>query len=182
MTTIVPDPDVRLGPFTTDDVVASTIEIPYETEDGTPVDLSGAVPSTTLIAPDGSTAVATSTIVAGILEVDLPAVPFEDPGEWTIATTFTYDSGNVLTAPGVRFVVEDVSSGWLTIHTIRLEWRDAPSSDVVLWRLLEVARLQVDTYTPEPKPLRPATSGTRSKRTRRRSGSGTTSSRSVRSR
>ena len=156
MSTIVPDPDVVLGPFTVDDVVVSTIVIPYEEEDGTPVDLTGWTPSTTLLAPDGAPIAAASTIDAnGALAVVLPGAAFEKPGEWAISTTFVTDAGSTLRVPGIRFVVEDVATGWLTLYSIRQEWRDAPSSDVVLFRLLEVAKSQVIAYTPEPIPARP---------------------------
>jgi hypothetical protein len=156
MSTIVPDPDVRLGPFTTDDVVADTIVIPYEDDDGTPVDLTGSTPSTTLLAPDGAPAAAASTIDPdGALAVVLPAVPFDKPGEWALSTTLVTGTGSTVRVPGVRFVVEDVATGWLTLYEIRQEWRDAPASDVVLFRLLEVAKSQVLAYTPEPIPARP---------------------------
>lgn len=156
MTTIVPDPDVRPGPFATDDVVAHTLVIPYETPDGDVVDLTGWIPSTTIVAPDGAPFAATSSIDPdGALVVLFPGIPFDKPGEWSISTVFETTDGSTLRVPGVRFVVEDVATGWLTLAEIRQEWRDAPSLDVVLYRLLDVARLQVEAYTPEPLPPRP---------------------------
>lgn len=157
MSTIVPDPDIRLGPFTTDDVIADIIVLPYvDDETGAPVDLTGWTPTTTLLAPDGAPSLASSTIdPSGALAVVLPAVPFDKPGEWSISTTFATDTGSTLRVPGETFVVEDVATGWLTLHGIRQEWRDAPTNDVVLFRLLEVAKSQVLAYTPEPIPARP---------------------------
>jgi hypothetical protein len=163
MSTIVPDPDVTFGPFATGDVVTWTLEVPYETPDGVPVSLpDDQTPTSTLVAPDGVTVAAASAIVddgtgtRNVLSVTLPGGPFTLPGEWAISTTLTdAGDGSTVRIPGVRFVVEDVASGWLTLAEIRQEWRDAPSLDVVLWRLLEVARVQVLAYTPEPVPVLP---------------------------
>jgi len=159
--TIVPDPDVTVGPFAAGDVVTSTTLIPYETPDGDPVSLDETdVPTSTLLAPDGTTQPATSSIVddgtgtRNVLAFTFPGDAFTLPGEWATSTILAGADGSVR-LPGVRFIVQDVSSGWLTLFDIRAEWRDAPASDVVLWRLLEIARVQVDEYTPEPKPLRP---------------------------
>ena len=101
------------------------------------------------------TAAASTIDPSGALAVVLPAVPFDKPGEWSLSTTFVTPDGSTLRVPGIRFVVEDVATGWLTLYEIRQEWRDAPSLDVVLFRLLEVAKSQVIAYTPEPVPARP---------------------------
>jgi hypothetical protein len=159
---IIPDPDTSVGPFTVDDVAAWDLLVPYETVDGSPVSLpADDVPTTLLVDPSGASVPAVSSIVddgsgtRNVLSITFPGAAFEHAGEWTFSTALASTDGSVVGIPGLRFAVEDVSSGWLTIAQIRQEWRDAPSSDVVLLRLLEIARSQVDAYTPEPKPARP---------------------------
>lgn len=46
-------------------------------------------------------------------------------------------------------VVVQADDGWHTLPSARSEWRDAPTSDVRLWTLLQVAQGQVLAYAPE---------------------------------
>lgn len=138
------------GPWYTDDAITGPVLIRYVDEEGNPVDLTGAVPTgARLVDPSGVTIPATA-VVAGTapdtyLEVTLPGDPFTGPGVWAVDAALTSQVGTFRPAP-LQFVVEDEFTGWHTVRGIRPLWRDAPRSDVVLYRLLQVARDQVVTY------------------------------------
>ena len=51
--------------------------------------------------------------------------------------------------PDARFVVQDPDDEWHTLDTIRDEWQDAEFiPDVTLWKLLNMAKVQVVTFAP----------------------------------
>lgn len=83
-----------------------------------------------------------------------PAEPLIRTLEWT---------GNALNPAGVwqiiiredgvrrsealTFVVQD-DDGWVTLGRARADWADAPTDDVYLYRILEVARIQCLAFAP----------------------------------
>lgn len=146
---LIPDPDLRFGSFSTTDVVVGTVVVPIENEDGDAVDLDGwTAVGAVAIAPDGTEAVLAAEVVelvdgSSAVEVTLPGEAWELPGLWQIVATLTDPGGSTLDTEALRFVVEDRVTGWLTLWGARSEWRDAPRSDVALWQLLETAREQV---------------------------------------
>lgn len=168
---LIPSPDVTFGPWGTEDSTPGPLLVPYVTEDGDPVDLDGfTVADARAYTPAGG---AVSDVVADIVEtVDgmhiveytFPAEEWLLPGIWSVTARLTGDGGgnSYLPAP-FAWAVEDRLSGWQTIAGIRLSWRDAPRSDIVLYNLLSVARSQVEAWAipvPETDPptlTRPST-------------------------
>ena len=88
-----------------------------------------------------------------VLDYTLDGDQFTAPGIWSLTTDLTV-GGNTFRIAPAPFVVEG-TEGWLTIAAARGSWRDAPSSDVVLWRLLDMARQQVEEYARKPLPAVP---------------------------
>jgi hypothetical protein len=119
-------------------------------EDGEPADLSETVPSDArLIDPAGLEVVPAPTVE--LVESDpkslaftFSGAPWLIPGIWSVSAILSVGGNSFRTVPA-RFVV-DAPDGWLTVPDARSEWRDAPSSDAVLYRLLYSARLAVVTW------------------------------------
>jgi hypothetical protein len=75
-------------------------------------------------------------------------LPLPPVGAYPVYAVFTIDGGS-LTRLVTTFVVDDASSGWLTIDQARAMWvNGAPESDGDLFRLLVVARTQVEAFAP----------------------------------
>jgi hypothetical protein len=53
-----------------------------------------------------------------------------------------------VTLESVPIVIQE-EDGWQTIESARLVWRDAPSEDEYLFRLLETARIQCEAFAPD---------------------------------
>lgn len=162
---MIPSPDVRLGPFATTDVVSSAVLIPLETVDGEPIDLEGyAVVSASAVSPTADVRPLTGEIVelidgSHVLEITFSGEAWDEAGEWIVSAVLTTPAGDTLSTEALRFIVETRDPGaWLTLAGIRALWRDAPTSDVALWRLLEIARIAISTYgrineDPLPAPI-----------------------------
>lgn len=114
-------------------------------DDGAVVDLTGVpTPQGTLLAPDGTTSaldVTVSDAAQGQLQLaPVAPVTLDQHGIW-LASIQVAAGGDTLQAEPARFVVQDPA--WLTLQQARSDWRDAPSSDVQLWRILASCAGQV---------------------------------------
>jgi hypothetical protein len=149
-----PDPSATFGPWSIGDTIVGDLSVPYVDDDEAPVDFTGyTVTSAHLRHPDGTTddLVAAPSPDGTALVFTLAAGPFETPGIWQIEATLTNVDGAIAAVVPLQFIVEAVS-GWLTLSQVRANWRDAPANDVLLWRLLDVARIQVEAWAPDPTP------------------------------
>lgn len=152
---LIPSPEIEFGPWGILDVVVGPLVLTYVTTDLEPVDLTGYTVSRAIAAPplpDPYIEVE-GAVVGNAVEITLPGVPFTYEGIWQITVTLEDGAGNAHSPEPFRFIVEDRSSGWLTLAGIRSSWRDAPRSDVSLWQMLEVARGEVEAYWAQPIPI-----------------------------
>lgn len=118
---------------------------------GYAIDLAAFTDATVALrAPDGAI-VDSSGFLATI---DDETVVIEWPTETVLDTPGTYQLGILLEGPGdvretvspTRLVVEEEGTGWYTLDLAREDWDSAPTSDVILADLLDVARLAVLAY------------------------------------
>ena len=144
---LYPDPDFVFGPWTLEDAIVGPVVVGY-LEDGEPADLSSAVPSgARLTDPAGvstDVSVELSQSDPAALEYTLGGDPWQIPGIWSVSAILSIGGNSFRTVPA-RFVV-DAEDGWLTVPEARSSWRDAPSSDPVLYRLLASARVAVQSW------------------------------------
>lgn len=97
--------------------------------------------------PDGNTMydlTGIATVADDEIHVALNGGYFLSPGEWSLQVMLS-GPGVKQSLPPVPFIVEEVGD-WHSLYTAREEWRDAPDDDVKLYRLLNVAKLQVTAY------------------------------------
>ena len=145
---LTPDPDFTFGPWTSGDAVVGPALVAYR-DDGYPADLTDATVTNGWLAdPAGIRYPATVAVDAdpSTLAYTLDGDEFTAPGVWTLAADVATGGNRFRTTPA-SFVVE-ATDGWLTLAAARDSWRDAPDDDVVLWRLLAMAREQVEAYAP----------------------------------
>ena len=144
---LLPDPDFVFGPWTVDDVVVGPVVVPY-LEDGDPADLSSVVPSAARLTDPAGVSTPASVQLSqsdpAALEYTLPGDAWQIPGIWSVSAILSAGGNSFRTVPA-RFVV-DAEDGWLTVAEARSTWRDAPSADPVLYRLLASARLAVEAW------------------------------------
>lgn len=138
------------GPWAIGDSIVGPAVVPY-LEGDEPADFTGiAVGSGRLTDPTG----ATSPVTVAVDDTELYALAYTLEGDdFTVAGIYALTAELTVAAGTFRtveahFVVEAVE-GWATTSSMRSTWRDAPESDVALWRLLEVARGQVEAYAPD---------------------------------
>lgn len=139
------------GPWAVGDAIVGPAAVPY-LDGGDPADFTGVtIVSGMLTDPIGleqDVDVAISATDPSVLEYTFTGVPFDLGGIYSLTAKLTVPAGTFRTAEA-RFVVEAVD-GWATIGDMRAEWRDAPKGDLQLWRLLRVARVQVEAFAPGP--------------------------------
>jgi len=144
---LTPDPDAgAFGPWTSGDAIVGPAIVAY-LDDGDPADFSGvALAAGWLTDPAGIRVPADVAMgdTPDVLAYTLDGDEFTAPGVWTLSADVVVGANTFRIAPA-PFVVEG-TDGWLTLAAARASWRDAPSSDVVLWRLLAMAREQVEAY------------------------------------
>lgn len=128
-----------LGSFRVGDV-PGTIAVEIES-DGTPVSLS----AVTAVTADLSGAAVTATVVGDTVEVVLPSLT----GSGVSYLTLTLTAGSTVVQVDPAAIVVEETDGWHSLATARAEWRDAPSLDVQLHTVLEVAKAQCLAYGPE---------------------------------
>jgi hypothetical protein len=144
-----------VGTWRVGDTIVGPFVVQYSEDGVDPVDLNAAgwsVTSGQLIAPDGLRVIDTvpGKDADGAAVFVLPGdEAFDQAGLWRLVAAFALNS-NRFTADALPFPVE--SDAWLTLAGVRSVWRDAPASDVQLWRLLDVARQQVTEWAPQPIP------------------------------
>lgn len=91
--------------------------------------------------------------VAGTVTVAWPTTTiFTTPGVYELAVTLT-GTGVQERLEALRLICQDPESGWYTLEGARRAWQDAPDgddidSDLVLYCLLESARLSIEAYAP----------------------------------
>lgn len=77
---------------------------------------------------------------------------FGEPSLATVAGVyylqFRFTNGGIMTAEPYEFLVQE-STGWLTLEMARSQWADAPIDDILLWQILESARVQCIEYAPK---------------------------------
>jgi hypothetical protein len=143
---ITPEP-FDFGPWSVGDAITGPASVPYLDGDE-PADFTGiTLVDGQLVDPLGGL----YPIVAVVDPLDGSRIAYTLSGDAFPLDGLYGLSAGVVTAGGTfrtaeaPFVVE-ARDGWATIAGVRAQWRDAPDHDVVLWRLLEVARTQVVTY------------------------------------
>jgi len=84
-----------------------------------------------------------------VLEWPNDASVLNEAGLHTLTITLVGPDHRERLAP-VYLVVQDDASGWHTLDSARAEWSDAEAlSDLRLWRVLEMARQQIDEHAPK---------------------------------
>lgn len=138
----------ELGPFWADDVPTAAVVVEFVDENDTVGDLPAGPYVATLTGPAGTELdpfTMPATVVDDHLELAWTAFEgFDVAGLWKIVL-----KAGGLRVGRLRFIVQ-ADSGWLTLEDAREgDWADAPADDVVLWMLLESARLSVLEWTPK---------------------------------
>lgn len=76
-------------------------------------------------------------------------VTLNEPGLWSVRVTLRTAAGGRERVEPAWIVVQD-DDGWKTLEGARTEWQEARQiSDLKLWRLLEVSKLQVLAFAPD---------------------------------
>ena len=106
----------------------------------------------TVVAPDGTVHSdgITATINEADITVDLPPLTiFDEVGIYRLRVQLEGADGTQR-IPSARFVVQDDSSQWQTLDTIREDWPDAEFiADALLWRMLEVSKMECLSFAPK---------------------------------
>ncbi len=136
--------------FILDEVIDLSIELEFVDAENQIVDDPPAVDdlAASLVSPTGVAAPLNVAEAEGGETVTVSAsgpVTFDEAGIWMI---FLSEDGQGR-MPGVPIVVDDPTTGWLTIDAARrVEWPDSPSDDATLYELLQASRDQCIDYAP----------------------------------
>lgn len=71
--------------------------------------------------------------------------PFDQGGIWDLGITLLGDGSVQQRIAPVRLIVQS-DDGWYSVEEAREDWRGAPDEDAILFKLLAVARRDVETY------------------------------------
>lgn len=136
-----------LGPFRVGDSPAAPILLELDPE--TDLEAYQSASASLLGASRGLVASLGTALISedGTVSFAFPANPFQARGIYTLAVKLQGAAGALLSLDEVPIVV-DSETGWHTLASARAEWHNA-LDDVVLFRLLEIAREQCEAFAPE---------------------------------
>lgn len=142
-------PATVIGPFAVGDVPPATT-VSFIDSDGEPYDLDGFTAAAGELRRQSAAALTVD--LAATIDGDTLEVTWPDPSVLVAGGLYSLvflleGVSTQLTSDPLQFVVQ-VNDGWLTLSQIRQSWRDAPTDDVVLYKLSESAKAQCLAYAP----------------------------------
>lgn len=115
-------------------------------------DLGGGDTATAILtAPGGEETILTATVDVddNIVTLEWPATSlFSSGGIYELRVTVVSGTKHER-LPMLAVIIQDDSTGWHTLDSIRDQWDSAPDDDMVLYELLEVAKNDVIAYAPK---------------------------------